>query len=197
MNIWEIDKLLLFLIFIIPGFISLKTYELLIPNTEKDSSKQIIDAIAYSCINYAFLLMPIIYIEKSSASNTSPILYYVFYLFVFFIIPIILVIIWKWIREGEKFQTIAQHPISKPWDYIFSQNKYYWIKIILTDGKIIGGKYAGKSFTSSSPAEEQIYLEESWIINDKGGFDRAKIDTEGIMVMQNQISHIEFIKNKE
>jgi len=45
MNIWETDKLIVFLLFVIPGFISLKTYELLIPNEQKDSSKQLIDAL--------------------------------------------------------------------------------------------------------------------------------------------------------
>jgi len=192
MDIWEIDKLVLFLLFIIPGFISLKTYSLLIPNQEKDSSKQIIDAIAYSCMNYAFLLIPIITVQSNDIKETSPVLYYLFYLGVFFVAPIIWVLIWKWLRRKEVFQKIAPHPTIKPWDYIFSQRKSFWVKITLINGTIIGGKYSDKSFTSSSPATEQIYLQESWIMNNKGGFDRAKNNTDGIIIMEHQISYIEF-----
>lgn len=196
MDIWETDKLIIFLLFVIPGFISLKTYELLIPNDRKDSSKQLIDAIAYSCMNYAILLMPIVYVESNSIKDTSPIWYYIFYLIVFFIAPIIWMLIWKWLRTKEIFQKIAPHPIIRPWDYVFSQRKPYWVKITLTGGTIVGGKYSSKSFASNSPAKEHIYLEESWIINDNGGFDRIKNDTEGIMIMENQISYIEFRKFK-
>ena len=60
MEIFESSKLVLFIIFAIPGFISIKTYSLLCPNHEKDSTKLIIDAITYSCLNYA-LLGPFIY----------------------------------------------------------------------------------------------------------------------------------------
>lgn len=194
MNIWETDKLIIFLLFVIPGFISLKTYELLVPNEQKDSSKQIIDAVAYSCMNYAILLMPIIYIESNSIKATSPIWYYIFYLIVFFIAPIIWMMIWKWLRTKDMFQKLAPHPITKPWDYVFSKRKSYWIKITLIGGTVVGGKYSNNSFASNSPAKEQIYLEESWIINDNGGFERKKNDTKGIMIMENQISYIEFRK---
>jgi hypothetical protein len=195
MDIWEIDKLILFLLFVIPGFISLKIYELVIPNEQKETSKQLIDAIAYSCINYAILFIPIIYIETMKKDNTiNSYLYYFFYLFVFIIAPIIWVIILKWLRERELFQKIAPHPTLKPWDYVFKQRKPYWIKITLINGQIIGGKYSTKSFASSSPAKEQIYLEESWVINANGGFERKKNDTEGIIVMSDQISLIEFRK---
>ncbi len=51
MNIWEADKLIIFIAFVIPSFISLKVYDLLCPGSPKDSSKQVVDAVAYSCIN--------------------------------------------------------------------------------------------------------------------------------------------------
>ena len=197
MDIWQSDKLILFLLFVIPGFISLKFYELVIPNERKDSSKQIIDAIAYSCINYAILLIPIIHIEAMRKNNeVNSIGYYLFYLFVFIVAPIIWVLIFKWLREKDFFQKIAPHPTLKPWDYVFRQRKPYWIKITLKNGKIVGGKYSINSFASSSPVKEQIYLEESWIINDKGGFERKKNDSEGIIIMSDEILLIEFRKFK-
>ena len=58
MDIWDANKLLLFIAFVIPGFVSLKTYELLCPGAPKESDKLLIDAVAYSSINYAAYSTP-------------------------------------------------------------------------------------------------------------------------------------------
>lgn len=79
MNIWEADKLLLFIAFVIPGFISLKVYELLNPGIQKESSKQIIDAVTYSCVNYAILFWPILAVERRALGKESPNLYAAFF----------------------------------------------------------------------------------------------------------------------
>ena len=75
---------------------------------------------------------------------------------------------------------------------MFSRKKSYWVKVTLTNGKVVGGKYASNSFASSAPSEEQIYLEQSWIIKDKGGFERAKINTAGILIKHDEITYLEF-----
>jgi hypothetical protein len=48
---------------VIPGFISIKCYELLFPGPGRSSSEQVIDAITYSAMNYAILAYPIIAVE--------------------------------------------------------------------------------------------------------------------------------------
>lgn len=191
MDIWEIDKLLLFFLFVIPGFISIKFYQLFFPGVQQTATDQLIDAIAYSSINYAFLFLPILEFESSASKNDFTLLYYSFYVFVFFVAPIIWVLLWKYLRTRDFFQRGAPHPIAKPWDYVFSKRKPYWVKVILKNGTIIAGRYAENSFTSSSPAEEQIYLEETWVLNDKGGFVRAKNNTAGVIIFSSEITHIE------
>ena len=147
MEIWEVDKLVLFIAFVIPGFVSIKCYQLLFPGTEKSASDQIVDAIAYSSINYALLSLPIILLEKIKTSHSW--LYYLFYFFALFLAPICWVFLLKYLRTRNFFQRNAPHPMAKPWDYVFSQRKPYWLKVTLKDGTIIGGKYAEKSFTSN------------------------------------------------
>lgn len=191
MDIWEVDKFILFLAFVIPGFISIKAYQLIFPGTERATSDQLIDAIAYSSINYAILILPILGIERGSLKTSCPLFYYIFYGFVFILAPIIWVLIWKYLRTRDFFQRNAPHPTAKPWDYVFSQRKPYWVKVTLKDGNIIAGRYADKSFASSAPAEEQIYLEETWIINENGAFERKKNNTAGTIILSSEISHIE------
>ncbi|BFL83828.1 DUF6338 family protein [Shewanella baltica] len=194
MNIWELDKLFLFIAFIIPGFISIKAYEILIPTEAKDSSKQVIDALTYSCINYALMSWFILDVEAGSLSSAHPSMYKLFYLFVLFISPIVLVLLWKKIRCFAFFQENAPHPIQKPWDYVFSQRQWYWVIITLKNGEKIAGKYASKSFASSNPAPEQIYLEERWVLKDDDSFDRERNGTAGIIILSAEIATVELIK---
>ncbi len=194
MNIWESDKLLLFIAFVIPGFISLKVYELLNPGVQKESSKQIIDAVTYSCVNYAILFAPIVAVENGALGKESPILHSLFFLVVLFLAPIIWALLWQRIRTTKYIQKAIPHPTQKPWDYVFLKGEPYWVKVILNDGTKIGGKYSSNSFASSAPAGEQIYLEETWIVNDKGGLERKKKQTAGVIILSKDIAFIELIK---
>lgn len=191
MNIWEVDKLVLFIAFVIPGFISIKVYQLAFPGTDRATSDQLIDAVAYSSINYAFLFLPIMFIESGRLRQEHYYLYYLFYFFVFFIAPVIWVLVWRYFRTCNLFQQNAPHPTAKPWDYVFAQRKTYWVKVILKDGNVVAGRYADRSFASSAPAPEQIYLEETWILDASGGFERAKNDTAGVIILSSEISYIE------
>ena len=69
MDIWQIDKLILFLLFFIPGFISTKVYNLLYPSEQKDFSAFLLEAIGYSSLNFAILSWLIIIIHSGNFYN--------------------------------------------------------------------------------------------------------------------------------
>jgi len=194
MDIWELEKLYLFILFVIPGFISLKTYDLIYPSGFKDSSKQLIDAIAYSCVNYALVTPLIIGIERSTLPDNHPYWHLAFYSLVLFFSPILIVLIWKQIRNIESIKNIIHHPTEKPWDYVFGKGEHYWVKAVMKDGSTIGGYYGENSHTSSAPALEQIYIEETWVINESGEFERPKKDSAGVIILHDELSHIELRK---
>jgi hypothetical protein len=98
MDIWDANKLLLFIGFVIPWFVTLKTYDLLLPSTQQDSAKRLVDAIAYSCINNALLLWPLFLVETSRLRSIHPVAYGAFYAFALLIAPAL------W---GTYFQTIT------------------------------------------------------------------------------------------
>ena len=197
MDIWDANKLLLFIAFVIPGFVSLKTYELLFPGTPKESDKLLVDAVAYSSINYALLLWPIYSIETNQVRQSHPTAYVLFYVFVLLIAPIAWACVLKMLRTTEFFQRSMPHPTAKPWDFVFAQRKPYWAIVTLKDGKKIAGRYDSNSFASSSPAAEQLYLEENWVLNDDGGFDRPRTETAGILILSSEILTVELFKLTE
>lgn len=197
MNIWDESKLIIFIAFVVPGFIAIKAYELLLPSRYSESSKQIIDAISYSCLNYAILLWPIYLIEKSSIPTSHPSLYVIFWSIVLFVAPVIWVVAWRFIRQWGFVQSLIPHPVQKPWDFVFSQRRAYWIIVTLKDGQKIAGKFGPNSFASSAPSEEQIYLEEEWLLNEDGGFDRQAEQSAGIIILSSEIRSVEFYNSGE
>ena len=192
MDIWSPNRLILFLAFVIPGFVSLKAYELLFPSMPKDSSKRLIDAIVYSCINYALLFWPIYEVETSQLRSSHPSVYFAFYFFALFIVPVVLVVLLRVVRTNRFLQRWVAHPTPRPWDYVFSQCKSFWVIVTLKDGRTVAGRYHTASFASSAPSPEELYLEEVWLLNQDGGFERARIDSAGIIILAPNIVTVEF-----
>ncbi|EPR9702655.1 MULTISPECIES: DUF6338 family protein [Citrobacter freundii complex] len=194
MDILEKGKLFLFVLFIMPGFISMRVYRLFHPSADSDTSKVLIDVVSYSCINFSLLLIPIYLIEINNIFISHPVLYYLFYLFVLIIIPVLLPIILLKIRSCEKVKRVLPHPIGRSWDYFFSTRQCCWVLVTLKNGKKYGGYYGSESFASNSPEPEQIYLEKHWALDDDGDFDHELTDTLGIIILTNEIESVEFIK---
>lgn len=195
MDLWDTNKLVLFIAFVIPGFITLKYYDLLTARPPRDSSQQIIDAVAYSCINYAILLGPIVSVEKSDWKSEHPAWYAAFYIFVLLIAPVSWASLFRWVRSWQCFQKVMPHPTHTAWDFFFSRRQGCWMVVTLDTGEKIGGRYGSSSFVSSAPATE-IYLQEHWVVNEKGGLARQRVDTEGILILSKSIRAIEFFKFK-
>lgn len=194
MDIWDSNKLLIFIAFAIPGFISLKAYSIICPGLARDSDKLLIDAVTYSSINYAILFWPIYEIETRDIRTAHGSFYVAFYVFVLLIAPVVWAFSIKFLRETSFGQRAAPHPTGKPWDFVFGRRKKAWVIINLKSGDKIAGLYSGESFASSAPAAEQIYLQETWVLNTDGGFDRPREDTAGILVTSTEIASIEFFK---
>lgn len=194
MDIWDVNKLLIFIAFVIPGFLSMKIYSVLHPSVQLDTSKTIVEVVSYSCVNYAIWFVPIYHVEKSSFQISHGILYFVFYLIVLFVSPIILTVFFVWMRSWKWLCRLLPHPTGRAWDYFFGLKEPAWVVVTLKDGKKIGGKYSSDSFSSSTPNPEQLYLEETWEINADGGFEKARTDTMGILILSKEIESIEFFK---
>jgi hypothetical protein len=191
LDLLELNKVLLFVAFIMPGFIAIKAYELFAVGSERRStSEQLIDAISYSCINYVLWLPAVYLIEAGELRNAHLWLYVLFYLLVLFISPVVISYFWVKVRVRR----FKEHPIKKPWDYVFSSLEPHWILVTLKSGEKIGGYYGPESFASSSPAPEQIFLQNSWVINNDGGFERIKDTSAGILILSSEILYLEFYK---
>lgn len=184
--------LALFLIFFIPGFITLKVYDLLVPGEVRDFSKAFFDAVAYSSLNFAALLW-LIGIVRSG--NLPPWQWYTAMFVLLAGMPALWPVIFLRIRKHPKVSRRIASPNARVWDDIFAGRTPYWVIVHLKDQRRIGGLYGGKSFTSHSPAPPEIYLEQVWHVDENGGFTGSLVEsTAGILVMGTEILALEFFQ---
>lgn len=189
-------QLIFLLIFFLPGFVILKTYDLLVPNDQRDFSKQFLDAIVYSIINFFLFFWLYDRFAEIFINGIFHIIPWLYGFSFFFILPIFCAFLFVKLTTSSTIEKHIISPIKRPWDWLFSKKESLWVIVELTDGRKIGGILDQKSYTSSYPAEEQIYLEEVWKLDENGRFcENGKIeDTKGIIIFGRNISTIEFFK---
>jgi hypothetical protein len=193
LNIWDIDKSLLFITLVLPGFISIKVYELLIATENRDYSKSIVEAVCYSSLNFFVLSWLILIISQDGYAGENPFKFWLSSFTVFIVTPILWPIIFLKISQFKVFKRNLLSPNKQPWDSVFSKKEAMWVVVHLKDGEIIRGKYDEKSYASRYPSERQIYIEEVWKELDGKKFGAKVNRSKGILISQDEIKYIKLI----
>lgn len=185
-DLLSLDKLTLFLIFVVPGFIAMKTYDLLVPAERRDFGSAIIDVITYSIINLAIFgwIIPLLF--GWSLNWGSGYLY-----FVLFGAPVILSVVARLLRAIPLLKGWLIHPTPTGWDHFFGKGTPCWIVFHLKSGNIIGGFYSGESLASSFPRPQDIYVEQVWKLDEQYRFKERLDQTLGLIIRMDECEFIE------
>jgi|HubBroStandDraft_1064217.scaffolds.fasta_scaffold207930_2 hypothetical protein len=184
--------LALFLFFFVLGFITLKVYDLLIPGEQRDFSKSLFDAVAYSSLNFAafFWLIAIV-----RSGKLAPWQWYSGTFFLLIVMPAIWPFLYLRIRKLPLVAERFGSPNVSAWDEVFAKRTECWVIVRLKDQRQIGGFYGPRSFASRSPAPLAIYIEEVWQVDADGGFTgRMMGSSSGIFIMGSEILAVEFFR---
>jgi hypothetical protein len=173
----------LLILFVAPGFISLKVWGLLNRNPRFRLSESLIEAVIYSSWN-AVIFLGLFDILK----QVNQILAYVA---VFIILPIIWPVVFYFISKIRFFRTRLT-PTS--WDHVFNVIEDCFILLHLKNGQMVGGLYSGNSFASSYPEKEDLYLSQLWKVDEQGVFKEPVENSGGLLVNFEEIHFIEFFK---
>jgi hypothetical protein len=144
MDIWNVDKLALFLIFFVPGFISMKVYDLRVPGERRDFSKSLLEAISYSAMNFAALFWLIAIVQTGDFYHNHFILYLLSAFVILFAVPVCWPFAFLWLSSWRPFGKHFVHPIQKPWDYVFGKHDPFWI-IVHLNWTVLSSKYSSRS----------------------------------------------------
>ncbi|MFA6036890.1 MAG: DUF6338 family protein [Legionellales bacterium] len=192
----QINSLYLLLLFFFPGFISLKVYDLLVPNEKRNFSHDFLEAVSYSILNLSlliFLLAPAFALGWYENIWVFCVLAFLTLLVFPAIWPIL---IYRLVMQNTFFSKWFVSPMRRPWDWFFSRRQPLWVIVHLKDRRKIGGVFASKSYASSYPIKEQIYLEEVWELNETGQFKEPVETSKGVILLGDDISSIEFFETK-
>lgn len=63
---------------------------------------------------------------------------------------------------------LGRTPAPRAWDNMFSERLNLYLRVETTDGTAIAGLFADKSYAGGFPHDADLYLEESWSMNDDG-----------------------------
>jgi hypothetical protein len=197
MNAFEnVNSFALFLVWFIPGFISITVYDLLIAGEKREFTKSIFQVIAFSTLNFVVLSWLILINYKCVTYENHLFCFVLSVALVFLIFPAIWSILWVWLIRQKWMAKKIVHPVKRPWDWFFGKKESVWVIVTLKDGRKIGGIYGGSSYVSSYPLPEQIYLEVIWKLDEYGSFLSPVEQTKGVIILGGDISTIEFFKGR-
>lgn len=190
--------LFLFLIFVVPGFVSMHVYGLLRSRDKISLKDNIFEAIAFSLVNITLMIwavFPLLDTSEKGLFNTSPALYYVLFLTVLLVTPSILaIILFKFLNFlADKNYILLR--AQNAWDDFFLRREPCWVIVHLDDGRRIGGWYGDDSYASLYPHSGHIYLEELWMFDAQGNFSEKITGSRGIILRPEDYSMIEFFES--
>jgi len=192
MNVFNNSNLFLFIIFFVPGFVSITIHDLLIASEKRDFSKSVLEVIAFSAFNLALLSWLIFLLLHFKIYENHPFIFSGLVLLIIFFFPALWTLIYiKAINSSWLAKRIV-HPIKRPWDWFFSKRESCWMIVTLKDGRKIGGVFSDKSYASSFPLPEQIYLETIWNLDQDGRFVTPVERSKGVIILNEGISTVEF-----
>lgn len=187
---FHIDTIRLFIIFILPGLISMHIYRLLIPARRIDWSNVLFEGLFYSSVNFALFLPLIIPIHYNNFPSRHPFWYSFSALVVLLVGPIVLPIIYVNIIRSGKMKGL-QLPYPTAWDYFFDKREHVFMLIHLKDGKMIGGYFGTNSYATAYPDEGDIYLQTVYKVDNDGAFGGPTDSTKGLLIRKDEYSYIE------
>lgn len=189
--------------FIIPGFIITTIKNKVIPSKNKEYNMKIIDFFAYSFLNLFLWSIPIylMFQDLDFCKNHYFITWFIL-LLIIFISPIAIALIIIFINKSKRIKNwfskldiniIEPEPCA--WDFKFSNISSEWVIVTLKDNTTISGFMGSNSCASSNENDRDLYIGEVYKIID-GKWKKVK-NTNGILIKQEEIKHIEFFKTNK
>ncbi len=182
------NYLIAFVLFVVPGCISLRTWGLIVPRPERTLKDELLDAFAFGLLN-GVIALPLL---GSIAPDRTWLAYAA-------AIPALILLPAFWpflIHRILKFlQAVDLIPLQShnAWDGLFLRRDPYFMIVHFDDGRRIGAYYGSKSIASLHPNSGYIYLEKLYYLDDQGQFIKEVPDSRGIVLRPGDYKFIEFL----
>jgi len=184
-------------VFLIPGFVFTRLFGFSIPLRPRDTTYVVLDSLAVSCIDYAFLSPVVWLLLRPGFSSNHPVWTVIGWFVTLFACPVAFALTAVRFIESPRADWLRRafrivHPVPKAWDYFFRQGKICWVLATMKDGRVVAGLYGTKSFASSYPDEEDLYLQTLCTLSAEGEITGIVERSEGAILRMSEVSLLEF-----
>lgn len=186
------ENLQLFLIFVVPGFVSLKVYDLFVPTEKRNLKDSMIEIVSYSMINLALMSWALIPMSREGFAEIHPVRLSIGILATSLVMPTVLAYGFYRFRVSKFAKPLLLHPMPLAWDYFFGQKRRWWIIFHLKNGVDVGGIFGDVSFASAYPRPQEVYVEQVWRVDEKGRFVEKLETSAGMIIRAGECDLIEF-----
>ena len=186
MTLLSPDQIPLFLLLMLPGFISRKIYDLQVPSAQEDAARYAMDALFYGTVNAGLWIVPLTW--------TPPRWFGPVLVVALVLSPIALSLTTVRLLESRRLHGWTRHPLPMAWDFFFVRGVPCWVLFRLKNGKSIGGYFGPRSFASSFPNGRDIFVEQAWVVDEHGRFVRMVEGTAGALVSFDDCELLEFFE---
>jgi len=195
----HVETFLAFLVFIVPGFISLRTYEARRGGEGRKVNDAIVDVVIYSFAT-DIVWIPVWGVVAALPPSTGRVIALIVVAVLGFIAtPVALALGWYRLQTRLAKEGVVADPTAKPWDKFFNAiaRERLDIGVILTlpDGRKLGGRHIPPGFASHYPADEQLHVGETWILDQETGafLERVK-GSKGFIIDKKDLLSVEFVE---
>jgi len=165
-----VNELAVFGLLVLPGFISMRIFDLFNPTDKRPVSNSMFEGLAFGILN-ALVFFPLwIIIDGPALLAGNPMPAYALALFTLVVAPVTWGLfahkLLRWLADRNVI--LGRHRTA--FDAYFSRQRPCWVIVHLHDGQRVGGLFGGKSYASFFPKSGHLYLEELWELGDDGAF---------------------------
>ena len=178
-----------FVLFALPGFISLQIWGLIAPTDQRPLKDQLPEAIAFGVLN-AMVGGPLVIVLSPGNSWWL----YALLLLTLVILPMFWPFLAKWLLRTLYARDIILNPTRNGWDEAFLRREPLFVIVHLKDGRRIGGYYGFQSFAGVHPASGHLYLESLWSLSEEGKFVAPVPDSRGIVLRPDDYHFVELLR---
>lgn len=199
------ETLAFFLFLVVPGFVAMQTYDLIVPTEQRNFGESFVELITYSIFVWAVWFLPYLALVSNRGSLGEAlywILFVVGLVLVLLISPIVLATGYYKLLTSRRLRALLTRmlkknivdPTSTPWDFFFQEDRVVLVRFYLKTGEMFGGLYAKGSNASSFPQDQQIYVHKLYRLDAEGRFVQEVENTQGAIINQEDCKMIGFLR---
>ena len=191
----KLDAVRSVLLLIVPGVVMVKVFDAMVPAERRDWAAQASEVLVYGVLSTLLFWWPLQWAAENA--NRCPGVATTAAVSALFILPATLSFAWCSLRIWNARLPFL-HPYPTAWDQRFRQvDQGTWVVCHLKDGRIFGGHIGAKSFSSSFPHPRDLYIDQTWHMDQEtGSFLHCAEPGRGMWVTADACHCIEFIDHE-